>query len=231
MATDAKRELKFPVADLCLVPDAAILDPLLTCALPKSITADTGMDAFTHAIEAYTNCFASQKVRHYALDAMKLIHENLLSAYMDGYNLPAREHLLLGSYYAGIAFTNGYVGYVHAIAHALGGLYHIPHGQACATVLPIVLEAYGFRITGKLARIAEYLFLGGQTDTEKAEAVLSRIRELERKMDIPQAVAELREDDIPEIAVRALREANPTYPVPVIWDQAEMEAVVRRLLP
>ncbi len=137
MATDAKRELKFPVADLCLVPDAAILDPLLTCALPKSITADTGMDAFTHAIEAYTNCFASQKVRHYALDAMKLIHENLLSAYMDGYNLPAREHLLLGSYYAGIAFTNGYVGYVHAIAHALGGLYHIPHGQACATVLPL----------------------------------------------------------------------------------------------
>lgn len=231
VATDAKRELKFPVADLCLVPDAAILDPLLTCALPKSITADTGMDAFTHAIEAYTNCFASQKVRHYALDAMKLIHENLLSAYMDGYNLPAREHLLLGSYYAGVAFTNGYVGYVHAIAHALGGLYHIPHGQACATVLPIVLEAYGFRITGKLARIAEYLFLGGQTDTEKAEAVLSRIRELERKMDIPQAVAELREDDIPEIAVRALREANPTYPVPVIWDQAEMEAVVRRLLP
>ena len=202
VATDAQRELKFLVADLCLVP-----------------------------VEAYTNCFASQKVRHYALDAMKLIHENLLSAYMDGYNLPAREHLLLGSYYAGIAFTNGYVGYVHAIAHALGGLYHIPHGQACATVLPIVLEAYGFRITGKLARIAEYLFLGGQTDTEKAEAVLSRIRELERKMDIPQAVAELREDDIPEIAVRALREANPTYPVPVIWDQAEMEAVVRRLLP
>ena len=229
VATDAKRELKFPVADLCLVPDAAILDPLLTCALPKSITADTGMDAFTHAIEAYTNCFASQKVRHYALDAMKLIHENLLSAYMDGYNLPAREHLLLGSYYAGIAFTNGYVGYVHAIAHAVGALYHIPHGRANAVLLPAVLREYGSCIAPKLAVLADALSLGGDTVSEKAERMIAAIEAMRDSFDIPSTLPHLPPNDYAEIARRALKEANPTYPVPQIWDSEKIFSVLRRV--
>ena len=231
VVTDEKRGVKFPVADLCLVPDAAILDPSLTAELPKGITANTGMDAFTHAIEAYTNCFASKKAKCYALDAMKLINENLYAAYVDGYNLPAREHLLMASYYAGAAFTTAYVGYVHAIAHALGGMYHIPHGEACAIALPVVLVAYGSRVTPKLACIADHLMLGGETDTEKAQNLLQRIVQLERRMGIPASVAQLREEDIPELARRAVREANPTYPVPVIWDRKTMESVIRKLLP
>lgn len=231
VVTDEKRGVKFPVADLCLVPDAAILDPTLTAELPKDITANTGMDAFTHAIEAYTNCFASKKAKCYALDAMKLINENLYAAYVDGYNLPAREHLLMASYYAGAAFTTAYVGYVHAIAHALGGMYHIPHGEACAIALPVVMVAYGSRVTPKLARIADHLMLDGETDIEKAQSLLQRIVQLERRMGIPASVAQLREEDIPELARRALKEANPTYPVPVIWDRKTMESVIRRLLP
>ena len=231
VVTDSSRDFKFPVADLCLVPDAAILDPSLTVGLPKDITAHTGLDAFTHAIEAYTNCFNTEKARRYALDAMKLINENLYAAYVDGSNLPAREHLLLGSYYAGCAFTSAYVGYVHAIAHALGGMYHIPHGETCAIALPVVMVAYGSRVTPKLARIADHLLLGGQTNEEKAQNLLQRIVLLERKMGIPASVAQLCEEDIPELARRALREANPTYPVPVIWDREKMESVLRRLLP
>lgn len=231
VVTDEKRGVKFPVADLCLVPDAAILDPSLTLDLPKEITANTGMDAFTHAIEAYTNCFASRKARCYALDAMKLINENLYAAYLDGYNLPAREHLLMASYYAGAAFTTAYVGYVHAIAHALGGMYHIPHGEACAIALPVVMIAYGGRVTPKLARIADHLYISGANDTEKAQNLLQRIVLMERRMGIPASVPQLREEDIPELARRALKEANPTYPVPVIWDQKTMESVIRKLLP
>ena len=162
---------------------------------------------------------------------MKLINENLYAAYVDGHNLPAREHLLMASYYAGAAFTTAYVGYVHAIAHALGGMYHIPHGEACAIALPVVLAAYGRRVTPKLARIADHLMLGGTTKAEKAENLLQRIVQLNGRMGIPATVAQLREEDIPELARRALKEANPTYPVPVIWDRKTMESVIRKLLP
>lgn len=231
VVTDEARNLKFPVADLCLVPDAVILDPALTVGLPKSITAQTGFDAMTHAIEAYLNCFASKTAKSFALDALKRINENLYAAYVDGSNLHAREHMLLGSYYAGAAFTRAYVGYVHAIAHTLGGMYHIPHGEACAIVLPVVLVAYGNRITPKLARIADHLMLGGTSEAEKAQLLLQRIVYLERQMGIPSTVASLREEDIPLLARRALKEANPTYPVPVIWDRKTMESVFRKLLP
>lgn len=231
VVTDEARNLKFPVADLCLVPDAAILDPSLTVGLPKHITAQTGFDALTHALEAYTNCFASKRAKAYALDAIKRINENLYAAYVDGENLHAREHMLLASYNAGAAFTSAYVGYVHAIAHALGGTYHIPHGEACAIALPVVLVAYGSRITPKLARIAEHLMLGGTSDTEKAQLLLQRIVYLARKMGIPATVSALREEDIPLLARRALKEANPSYPVPVIWDRRTMEGVFRKLLP
>lgn len=230
VVTDAARGLKFPVADLCLVPDAAILDPSLTVGLSPAQTAQTAFDAFTHAIEAYTNCFATKRARAQALDAIKLISENLYAAYLDGTNLPAREHLLLASFYAGQAFSSAYVGYVHAIAHALGGMYHIPHGEACAIVLPVVLVAYGSRITPKLARVADHLMLGGGSDGEKAQLLLQRIVYLERKTGIPATVAQLREEDIPLLARRALKEANPAYPVPVIWDREMMESVLKKLL-
>nr|MCR5698772.1 iron-containing alcohol dehydrogenase [Treponemataceae bacterium] len=114
---------KYAVSDPCLVPKCAVLDPLLTTSLPPAITAATGMDALTHAVEAYTNRFASPFVKRNALDAVKMIYENLPVVYEDGKNVKARENMLLASYYAGVAFTNNFVGYVHAVAHALGALY------------------------------------------------------------------------------------------------------------
>ncbi len=237
VVTDRSRDYKFTVMDFCIVPSAAVLDPALTLGLPADVTAQTGMDAFTHAIEAYTNLFCSAKINDYAMKAMKLIDGNLEAAVEDGSDMKARESLLLGSYYAGIAFTNGYVGYVHAIAHAVGGLYHVPHGRACAVILPEVLESYGNAITPAMARIADELGICGGSgatgadlsDTEKKDAVISHIRELNRAVGITEKLG-VKPEDVSRIAKRAEREANPAYPVPVIMNKRQLENVVRRLI-
>ena len=213
VVTDSGRDYKFTVMDFCIVPEAAVLDPALTAGLPADITAETGMDAFTHAIEAYTNRFASAKTNGYAMEAIKLINENLPAAVKDGGNMAARENMLMGSYYAGIAFTNGYVGYVHALAHAIGGMYHIPHGRACAVMLPEVLESYGDSIDVPMARVADALGIGGADDEAKKTALIA-----------------LREEDIPELASRAAAEANPAYPVPKILNRIQLENVIRKKL-
>lgn len=155
VVTDSSTHLKYAVSDLCLIPKYAVLDPELTCGLPKNLTAITGMDALTHAVEAYTNKYSSKESRKYALDAVKLIFENLKKAYDNGKNIEVRENMLKASYYAGVAFTRSYVGYVHAIAHAVGGLYGVPHGMANAVILPVVLEAYGEAIYKNLAELAD----------------------------------------------------------------------------
>ena len=237
VVTDRSRDYKFTVMDFCIVPSAAVLDPALTLGLPADVTAQTGMDAFTHAIEAYTNLLCSAKINDYAMKAMKLIDGNLEAAVEDGSDMKARESLLLGSYYAGIAFTNGYVGYVHAIAHAVGGLYHVPHGRACAVILPEVLESYGNAITPAMARIADELGICGGSgatgadlsDTEKKDAVISHIRELNRAVGITEKLG-VKPEDVSRIAKRAEREANPAYPVPVIMNKRQLENVVRRLI-
>lgn len=187
------------------------------------------MDALTHAVEAYTNRFASAKMRAYAKKAVKLICGNLKAAYEDGSNITARENLLLGSYYAGIAFTNAYVGYVHAIAHALGGLYGVAHGKANAVILPVVLEYYNEAVYQKLAKLADAVGLQGDTVKEKAEAFLTMIRTMNAEMGIPEKLDIIQQKDSSEIIRRALKEANPTYPVPVIWEQRELNEVLEQL--
>ena len=230
VVTDSGRDYKFTVMDFCIVPEAAVLDPALTAGLPADITAETGMDAFTHAIEAYTNRFASAKTNGYAMEAIKLINENLPAAVKDGGNMAARENMLMGSYYAGIAFTNGYVGYVHALAHAIGGMYHIPHGRACAVMLPEVLESYGDSIDVPMARVADALGIGGADDEAKKTALIAHIRNMIETAGISCTIEELREEDIPELASRAAAEANPAYPVPKILNRIQLENVIRKKL-
>ena len=224
--TNEENHRKFTVLDLHLVPRYAILDAELTIGLPASITAVTGMDALTHAVEAYTNRFCSPKARRNALHAVKLIYENLLVAYEDGENLKARENMLLASYYAGMAINSNFIGYVHAIAHGIGGLYGVTHGKANAIIMPYVLEAFGKSVEKKLADLAELVGFSGANKEEKAKAFLAFIRELNKKMDIPDKIEELQEVDFVTLAKRAVKEGNPTYPVPAIWDEKQFVKVL-----
>ena len=138
--TDAETRHKYAINDFPLIPRYAVLDPKVTLSLPPFITATTGMDALTHAVEAYIGNSTTPGTRKNALDAIRLIFENLDTAYTDGNNIEARRNMLRASYFAGCAFTKSYVGYVHAIAHSLGGKYNVPHGLANAVILPMVLE-------------------------------------------------------------------------------------------
>ncbi|WP_139355783.1 iron-containing alcohol dehydrogenase [Clostridium felsineum] len=229
VVTDSKDHRKYAVADLCLMPEYAVLDPVLTVALPKHMTAITGMDALTHAVEAYINKYGSKESKEYALRAVKMILENLTKAYDDGSNLKVRDEMLKASYYAGVAFTRAYVGYVHAIAHAVGGLYKVAHGMANSVILPVVLEAYGTAIYKELAELGEAINITGGTEKEKAQNFILKIREINKHMEIPESLNVVKKKDIPEIISRAIKEANPAYPVPVIWDKEDFKKVIERL--
>ena len=217
--TDAASHYKFTILDLCLVPRYAILDPELTCPLPPAVTAVTGMDALTHAVEAYTNCFCSPTAKKAALDAVKLVYENLITVYEDGTNIKARENMLLASYYAGVAINNNFIGYIHAIAHGIGGLYGITHGKANAIVMPYVLESFGNKIEKKLAKLADVVGIEGKDQENKAKKFIQSIREMNCKLEIGDKIEELRKEDFEELVLRAVKEGNPTYPVPVIWEK------------
>ena len=155
IVTDPETHRKYSVLTPKLRPNYAVLDPELTAGLPPHITAATGLDALTHAVEAYIGKCNTPRTKKAALRAVPLIFQNLEPAYRDGANLKARENMLQASYDAGIAFTRAYVGYAHGIAHAIGGLYHVPHGLACAIILPHVLAFYGTAAHKRLAGLAD----------------------------------------------------------------------------
>ena len=224
---------KYPINDPRLRPKMAVLDPELTVGLPQKITSTTGMDALTHAVEAYIGHSNTKATRKAAETATKLIGENLLTAYEDGKNIRARGSMLEASYLAGLAFTRAYVGYVHSIAHNLGGMYGTPHGLANAVILPYVLDYYGkkaWKSLAKLARASGFVATDGKTDEEIANAFIARIREMNAAMNIPEKFDFIKEEDVPLIAERALKEGNPLYPVPKIMDKADCEAVIRQLM-
>ena len=223
---------KYAINDPKLRPKYAVLDPELTTGLPKKITSTTGMDALTHAVEAYIGQSGVKSTDDYAEKATKLIFENLEKAYEDGKDLEARENMLVASFYAGVAFTRAYVGYVHAIAHNLGGMYGIPHGLANAVILPYVLEYFGESAHKRLADLADAAGLdcAGKTDAEKATMFIEAIKTMNRNMNIPDKFEQIKEEDISLIADRALKEGNPLYPVPKIMDKAECMAVIRQLM-
>lgn len=220
---------KYAINDPKLRPKYAVLDPELTTGLPKKITSTTGMDALTHAVEAYIGQSGVKSTNDYAEKATKLIFENLEKAYEDGKDIEARENMLVASFYAGMAFTRAYVGYVHAIAHNLGGLYGTPHGLANAVILPHVLEYYGETAHEKLAKLADIVGIDGDSDKEKAEKFIEEIKEMNEEMDIPEHFDFIKDEDIPTIVARALKEGNPLYPVPKIMDEEDCTKVVKAI--
>lgn len=228
--TDSRTHHKAAIMDLVLVPRCAVLDPVLTAGLPPQTTAATGMDALTHAVEAYL-CWTynTRQSLRLAEEAVTAIFSNLERAYADGSDLAAREAMLNASFKAGFAFTRAGVGNVHAIAHTLGGLYGTAHGLANAVILPVVLEDYGEAVFAKLARLAELVGIGGTSDAERARGFIAEIRAMNARMGIPDGFDFIRDEDIDTMISWALKEANPVYPVPVIYDRARCRRVIERL--
>ncbi len=222
---------KNAINDPVLRPKFAVLDPELTVGLPPHITSTTGMDALTHAVEAFIGRSNVKSTEDAALKATKLIFENIEKVYEDGKNIEARENMLVASFYAGVAFTRAYVGYVHAIAHNLGGMYGIPHGLANAVILPYILEFFGDSAHHRLAILADVAGItdGLTTEKEKAEKFIEAIKELNRKMNIPDKFEGIKDEDIELIATRALKEGNPLYPVPKIMNLEECKAIIKNL--
>ncbi|WP_051353738.1 iron-containing alcohol dehydrogenase [Atopobium fossor] len=226
--TNAQEHFKHPVNDPHLVPDVAILDPQLTLGMPAKLTAYTGIDALSHAVEAYTNRFSQQKTRHAARQAIQTIFANLPQAYENGLDIQARAALLEASYDAGYAITHNYVGYIHAISHAIGALYELPHGYINAILMPHVLRAYGSAVDISLAELAQCAGVSktGASDKDNATAFITALEKLTVQFGIPHVLEELSKKDFELIAQRALAEGNPTYPVPVIWNKQDVIGVL-----
>jgi alcohol dehydrogenase len=222
--TNARTHEKYAINDTALIPGYAVLDPLLTVNLPPQITATTGVDALTHAVEAYIGRSNTKQTRRDARDAVKLIYDYLYAAYTDGSDLTARAKMQEAAFLAGAAFTRAYVGYVHAIAHTLGGFYSVPHGLANAVILPYILEYFGSSIHRQLAELADLVGLGGGEETlsGKAQRFIEWVKDLNRRMDIPTKIQGIKEQDIPLMAERAYQEAHPLYPVPKLMSRQEM---------
>ena len=227
--TDPIKKRKYALSHLFLIPKYAVLDSSLLTSLPAKMTAYSGMDALTHAIEAYINCFNNRKTNEYALCAIKSIFQYLVPSFEDGLNMQYRLELLEASYNAGVAISNNYVGYVHAIAHGIGGMYHLQHGMINAIILPIVLEEYGGAVVGKLAKIADVVGINGITDQEKSKQFIQKLKDLNQIFSIPTSIPEIQEEDIHYLATGAEKEGNPTYPTPVTWNVAQFEKVIRKI--
>jgi len=233
VVSDPSTTRKFAIMDTALVPKAAALDGALMTGLPAPITAATGMDALTHAVEAYLSRNRTAKTDAEALEATRLIMQNLPTAVHQGSNLEARQAMALASYKAGIAFTIAGVGYVHAIAHNFGAYYHVPHGLANAIILPLVLDFSKPDCIERLAKLAEVSGLkrGGESDAQLADAFIAHVRKLNAEFGIPTTVEKLKASDIPAITDKALAEAHWTYAVPRYMDKPECEAFIAQMLP
>lgn len=221
--TDSQTRHKYAINDFPLIPSYAVLDYRVILGLPRFLVATTGLDAMTHAIEAYIGKSTTKDTRTDALEAIKLIFENIESATYS-HDTKALQNMLIASHKAGRAFSKSYVGYVHAIAHSLGGKYNIAHGYANAVILPYVLEEYGDKIYKKLAKIVDYVGFGNpnMTNEEKAKLFMNKLNELESILKIDKTINVIKEEDIEQMAHYAVKEANPLYPVPVLWDKKKM---------
>ena len=228
--TDSKTHRKAAINDPFLIPKYAVLDPELTVGLPPYTTATTGMDALAHAVEAYTNYYYNTKLENrLAKEAVKLIHDNILIAFEDGSNLEARQNMQRGAFYAGRAFTRGCVGYVHAVGHTLGGLYGVAHGLAMAVLLPHVMRQFGSEAHRRLAELADVCGIEGRNRAEKANNFIKWIEETNAKMGLPDGFDVIKDEDIDQMIKWARKEANPLYPVPVIWGREDFRRLINTI--
>ena len=232
VVSDPQTNRKLVIADTRLVPAMAALDPALMTGLPKPVTAATGMDALTHAVEAFVGQWAGAYTDRMALAAVGMIYAHLPTAYRSGKNLVAREQMALASTFAGLAFTRANVGYVHAIAHQFGGKYHTPHGLANAIVLPHVLRFLSPAITRRLALLAVAARVGkeGEKPAVLARKFVDSVDALNRELGIPQHLEALRAEDIPALAKAACWEADTNYPVPRYMSPETCEKLIRQML-
>jgi alcohol dehydrogenase len=223
---------KYPITDPAIRARYAVLDPLLTVGLPPHITATTGMDALTHAVESYIGKFYNSKdTRKKAVLAVEMIFSNVEKAFNNGKDLEARGQMLLAAYYAGYSFTRGGVGIIHCIGHNLGGMYGVPHGLAMPVIMPYVLEWYGEVVHKPLAELADVAGVSktGMSQSQKAKAFIEAIKALNSRMKIPNKFDCIKDEDIQIIAERALLECNPIYPVPRIMSKEDCIGVIRSL--
>ena len=225
--TEEATHHKASINDSVLMPSYAVLAPELTAGLPPHVTAETGMDALCHAVESFTNSTYNTKLEdEYAIKAVKLIHDNIYEAYSHGDNLDARSNMQFAAFYAGRSFTRGCVGYVHAIGHTLSGLYGIPHGLAMAVILPKVLRKYGSSCQQKLAVLADACGMRGKSVPSLSDNFITWIEETNKKMGIPETFDCIREEDIPQMIQWAMKEANPVYPTPRLWDEEDFKELI-----
>ncbi len=226
--SDPEGHDKFPISDFCLIPRVAVLDAENTRTMPPFFVATTGMDALTHAVEAYVGRATTKESRAEALQAVSLIFGNIEASYECPENSEAGQRMLEAAYLAGDAFSRSYVGYVHALAHALGGAYELPHGLCCAILMPYVLEAYGESAHKKLHRLALAAGISSEQEGEKegARAFILAVRGMNGRMGIPEGISELKAEDIPMLAARAAKEANPLYPVPLLMDDEDLMKIL-----
>lgn len=232
LITDSKTKHKYMISDFPLIPKYTVLDPETTRTLPKNITANSGVDVLVHAVEAYIGNSTTKRTREQALEATKLVFQNLKRAYDNGDDMKARENMLWASYLAGCAFTVSYVGYCHAVAHSLGGMYNTPHGLANAVIIPYVLEAYGDKIYKQLKDLAISAGLAKENTPEEqaAKSFINSIKILNKSLNIGTKLPELQIKDIKALAENASKEANPVYPVPVLMDENELQQLYYALL-
>lgn len=233
IVSDPESVRKFAIMDSRLVPRMAALDGSLMTGLPPAVTAATGMDALTHAVEAYVSRNRTAATDGEALDAVRLIMEHLPKVMEDGGNLESRSQMAIASYKAGLAFTTAGVGYVHAFAHNVGARYHVPHGLANAILLPYVLAFSKPSVVERLAKLAEASGIAapGESAPELADKFIAHVRALNQRLGIPSRLDALRREDIAVIAANARSEAAWYYAVPRYMDRETSERFLTQLLP
>lgn len=230
--TDQKNDIKMLLKGDCLLPDVAVVASDFSTDMPKSVTAATGLDALTHAVEAYIGRSTTRDTRQAALSAIQLIFANLPQAVANGNDSTVRKNMAHAAYLAGLAFTKSYVGYVHALAHALGGMYGVAHGFANAVLLPVVLRGYGSAVEKKLKDCAIAANIADTTTSphEAAQRFIEAIEAMNRQFHIDTQIPQIRSEDLPYLCAHAAREANPLYPVPVLYSAAELEPFYRAVM-
>lgn len=229
--TDTENQSKSLIVSPKMMAMAAALDPVIMQGMPAKITADTGFDALTHAIEAYLSKYANEQTDQYSLTAIKLIFSKLSICYNNGNDLEARQSLALASCYAGLAFNKTNVGYVHAIAHQIGAKYHSPHGFTNAVVLPVVLKFYLKGNEERLANMAKAINIDTRklNNEQAAKQFIIAITKLQTELGIPKTLSCIEAKDIKMLAKLALKEAHYFYPVPKYLKQNQCEALLTRL--
>lgn len=231
VVSDENTHHKYAITSPKLIPHMVVLDPVITKNLPSFVTAYTGMDALTHALECYIGKANTRLTKKQSLEAIKKIWKWLEIVVNEPYNLEARKNMQEAAYLAGCAFTRGFVGYVHALAHPLSGLYNTPHGLANAILLPVVLQKYQKTISKDMYILYKELgYEGIRSKIEASYFLINEIKNLNKKINIPEKLKEIKEEDILKMVSLGMKEAHPMYPVPKILNKKDLIDIYKEII-